>query len=68
MARSVRQLQPETLLTPCETFKSLEKYRHELDRVESLADFLYAFTPELHAYAETLEKEDDSSNSRLRPN
>ena len=62
-----RQLQRQDLLASSKNFKGLEQHRHAPNRVESLADFIYELTLELLAYAETLEKEDDRSDSRPQP-
>lgn len=43
-----------------EEFKGLEKYRQALNRVESLAEVFYEHSSELLAYANTLEKEEES--------
>ena len=62
-----RQLQREDMLSTREYFKSLEQYLSSLNKVESLADFVSEITPEILAYAESLEKDDDVDEIRPAP-
>ena len=59
-----RQLAKEELLKSQESFKGLDAYRNALNKVESLAEFIFELTPELLTYAEHLNKNVNSNPSR----
>ena len=58
-----RQLEKEELLESRESFKGLDAYRNALDKVESLAEFIFELISDLLKYAEQSEKDLNSPNS-----